>query len=267
MGHVRVYMNDTYTETYSRYADMRYNRKTDTAAVKLKFPEYMPSGIYKVNSISMRDIARNGINIPFTDSPNDEKPQTIEIKTTNPDFEPPVLDINDIAITAKPTIPDAPNGETRVDITFKVKDNISGYTLAHLRLRKDPQGVTHHFSHYGGRNLIYFNGDPTIYKTYKKNIFLPVGSVPGIWGLAEMTIADKAGNTQRYDFTEIVRFEITDTTSSANKNDVNGDGKVNILDLVFVANAFDEYDANADVNDDGVVRHTGFSISRKCPGE
>ena len=119
-----------------------------------------------------------------------------------------------------------------------------------MRLR-DPQGVTHHFYHYPeGRGLIYFNGDPTVYKEYKQNILLPVGSVPGIWGLAEMTITDKAGNTQRYDFTEIVRFEVDDTPSSA---DVNGDGKVNILDLVFVANAFDEYDTKADVNGDGEV--------------
>ena len=253
LGYVRVYMNDAYTETYSRRADTRYDRKTDTAMVKLIFPEYMPSGIYKVNRIRMRDIARNGINIYFTDDPNDETPQTIKIKTANPDFEPPVLDINNITIKAESTIPDAPNGETIVDIAFKVKDNISGYTLGSMRLR-DPQGVTHHFYHYPeGRGLMYFNGDPTVYKEYKQNILLPVGSVPGIWGLAEMTFTDKAGNTQRYDFTEIVRFEIDDTPSSTNKTDVNGDSKVNILDLVLVANAFEEYNVNADVNGDGVV--------------
>ena len=253
LGYVRVYMNDAYTETYSRRADTRYDRKTDTAMVKLIFPEYMPGGIYKVNRIRMRDIARNGINIYFTDDPNDEPPQTIDIKTKNPDFEPPELNINNITIKAEPTIPDAPNGETIVDITFKVKDNISGYTLGSMRLR-DPQGVTHHFYHYPeGRGLMYFNGDPTVYKEYKQNILLPVGSVPGIWGLAEMTITDKAGNTQRYDFTEIVRFEIDDTPSSTNKTDVNGDSKVNILDLVLVANAFEEYNVNADVNEDGVV--------------
>ena len=264
LGYVRVYMNDAYTETYSRYADTRYDRKTDTAMVKLIFPEYMPGGIYKVNRISMRDIARNGINIYFTDDPNDEPPQTIDIKTKNPDFEPPELDINIITIKAEPTIPDAPNGETIVDITFKVKDNISGYTLGSMRLR-DPQGVTHQFYHYPeGRGLIYFNGDPTVYKEYKQNILLPVGSVPGIWGLAEMTITDKAGNTQRYDFTEIVRFEIDDTPSSTNKTDVNGDSKVNILDLVLVANAFEEYNVNADVNGDGRGKHIRFSISCKC---
>ena len=253
LSYVRVYMNDAYSETYSLHGDTRYNEKRDTAMVSITFPEYMPGGVYKVNNLSMRDIARNGINVYFTDDPNDEPPQTIEIKTTNPDFESPVLDINNITIKAEPTIPDAPNGETLVDITFKVKDNISGYALGDMYLR-DPQGVSYRFWHYPeGRGEMYFSGDPTVYKEYKQNIVLPVGSVPGTWGLAEMTIRDKAGNTQRYNFTEIVRFEVDDTPSSANKTDVNSDGKVNILDLVFVANAFDEYDAKADVNGDGVV--------------
>ena len=121
----------------------------------------------------------------FTDDPNDEPPQTIQIQTSNPDFESPVLDINNITITAEPTKPDSPNGETIVDITFKVKDDISGYHISVLRLR-DPQGLTHRFSHYSQHDFskMYFSGDPTIYQEYEKRIVLPVGSAPGIWGLA-----------------------------------------------------------------------------------
>ena len=80
---------------------------------------------------------------------------------------------------------------------------------------------------------------------------LPVGSIPGIWGLAQIELYDKAGNGIRTDFTEIVRFEVGDIETST--SDVNGDGVVNILDLVTVAQAFDEYNADADVNGDGVV--------------
>ena len=62
----------------------------------------------------------------------------------SPDTTPPVLDVNRITIEAEPTNPAAPNGETQVDITFRVKDNISGYSSTDMFLR-DPQGVEHFF--------------------------------------------------------------------------------------------------------------------------
>jgi hypothetical protein len=37
---------------------------------------------------------------------------------------------------------------------------------------------------------------------------LPVGSAPGTWGIAEMTLRDRAQNFKTYDFTEIVRFDV-----------------------------------------------------------
>ena len=94
-----------------------------------------------------------------------------EIQKRFPDAEPPELDLNAITIKAEPTNPEAPNGEARVDITFRVKDNISGYSSSRLHLR-DPQGVRHGFRHYGpNHNLgpdpnLYFTGDPAIWQTY-----------------------------------------------------------------------------------------------------
>ena len=181
----------------------------------------------------------------------DEGPYTIEIKTRFPDDTPPVLDLNQITINAEPTRPEDPNGETHVHITFKVKDDISGYTSSGILLR-DPQGVMHGFNHYApDHNYMYFTGDPTIYKEYQLSITLPVGSVPGIWGLAEMTVFDKAGNTQRANFTEIVRFKVDDGTVFS-KYDVNEDGVINILDLVLVA-SLDVLNEKADINGDGIV--------------
>ena len=259
-------MNDTFLNTYSRFSYGSYNKEMNRATVKFDFPNYMPGGIYELNKITMKDIAGNKTSVYFTDDPNDEPPQTIQIQTSNPDFDPPVLDINDIIIKAEPTKPDSPNGETLVDITFKVKDNISGYYISVLRLR-DPQGITHRFSHQPARQgKMYFSGDPTVYQEYEKRIVLPVGSAPGIWGLAEMRIEDKAGNRERYDFTEIVRFEITDSPSVAT-TDVNGDGEVNILDLVLVANAFGESNQKADVNGDGEVNILDLVVVANAFGE
>ena len=257
---VAAALNDELRETHSIYRQYQYggyDSESDRVVVNFKFPEYMPSGIYSLNHIRMSDIALNESGVYFTEDHVDEEPKTIEVKTKTPDLEPPVLDINRITIKAKPTIPDAPNGETIVDISFRIKDNISGYEISSMNLR-DPQGVMHHFYHYPeGYGGMYFAGNPAIFKEYHQRIVLPVGSAPGTWGLAEMTVFDKAGNTLRADFTEIVRFEITDAPTYA-QSDVNQDGTVNVQDLVLVANEIGQLgtadaELNADINADGTV--------------
>ena len=251
---VYALLNDNERETFSvsRQTEYgHYDSELNRAVVKFLIPDYMPTGIYSLNNIEMLDVALNVTNIIFTDAESDEPPKTIEVLTKTPDLEPPVLDLNRINIEAEPTIPEAPNGETIVDISFWIKDNISGYEIGFLRLR-DPQGIMHPFYHYPkGYSGMYFVGDTTLNKEYNKRIVLPVGSAPGIWGLAEMTVFDKAGNTFRTDFTEIVRFKVDDNTVYA-KSDVNEDGVTNILDLVIIA-AFDVSNDRADVNDDGTV--------------
>lgn len=253
-------LNDDLRETHSIYRQTEYggyDSKSDRVVVNFNLPEYMPSGFYSLNHIRMSDIALNESSVYFTEEHVDEKPKTIEVKTKTPDLEPPVLDVNRITIKAEPTIPEAPNGETIVNISFRIKDNISGYEISSLNLR-DPQGVMHHFYHYPkGYGGLYFAGNPALFKEYHKRIVLPVGSAPGIWGLAEMTVFDKAGNTLRADFTEIVRFEITDAPIYA-QSDVNQDGTVNVQDLVLVANEIGHpgppnAGANADINADGAV--------------
>ena len=261
-------MNDEHPETYSlvsRDGGYASDGEMDEVTTDLIIPDYRQSGIYTVALIRMSDVAGNSSGIYFSELPSynvagedpvlvNEAPATIRIQTRFPDSTPPELDLNQITITAEPTRPDAPNGETRVDISFRIKDNISGYSSTGLRLR-DPQGVMHAFSHYGpNHNLgenpnLYFIGDPTAYQSYHKTIVLPVGSVPGTWGLAEMNISDMAHNIHRVDFTEIVRFEVTDESQF----DLNGDGEINILDLVLVAQAIGETNSAADVNGDGVV--------------
>ena len=214
----------------------------------------------------MEDVALNSQGVYFTDPGHalrdeqtviDELPATIDVVTTNPDSTPPILDLNRISIEAEPTNPEAPNGETRVDITFRIKDNISGYRSTNILLR-DPQGVTHFFRHYDEEfHDLYFSRDPTVYEVYHKTIILPIGSPPGTWGLAEMTVYDKAQNALRADFTEIVRFEVGDAPVYA-QADVNQDGSVNIHDLVLVANEIGNPGApnegtNVDVNADGAI--------------
>ena len=219
---VLAYANDESFPTYSRRTEEygTFDPKTNKARVDLIIPDYFPSGRYEINYVSMRDDALNWRGVYFTHpGPRralreeqeviDEKPASIQIKTIRPDTAPPVLDLNNIKISAVPTKPEKPDGETIVDISFRVKDNISGYSTTGLSLR-DPQGTEHFFWLAGpDQDNIYFVGDPTVYKTYEKTIVLPVGSIPGTWGLAEMNVLDKAQNVLRANFTEIVRFEVS----------------------------------------------------------
>ena len=225
--HVCGNLNDEYLETYSRKGTSEYgnyNPTTGKVQIEFEIPDYMPSGKYELNRICMRDIAYNGINFFFTNkaahNPSDnryyvdEPPKSIIVQTANPDLQPPVLDVNRITISAKPTVPEAPNGETIVDIKFFTKDNISGYKIGGMYLR-DPHGTRHHFWHYPDeRSAMYSSYDPTISKEYHQQIILPVGSVPGTWGLSEMTLYDRANNFSKYDFTEIVRFEVGDAPTA-----------------------------------------------------
>ena len=214
--------NDGISRTYSRSSWGDFDSQTGEASVDLAIPDYFPGGLYAINYILMEDIALNRRGVYFTDPQHglrvedvvlDEAPATIEIQTTTSDITPPELDLSRITIQAEPTRPEDPNGETRVDITFRVRDNISGYHYARLYLR-DPQGGSHSFRHDSPDFYkVYFQGDPTVYQTYFKSVTLPVGSIPGIWGLAEMNVFDKAENILRSDFTEIVRFEVIDPDS------------------------------------------------------
>ena len=267
--HVSVSINDENTKTYSLFgygSAKEYDavNKQWIARVHLDVADHWQTGIHKVQYISMRDIAKNPQKVYFSDYTGglsdtsvqiDEIPASIYIQTTTPDSLPPELDLNRITVNAKPTRPEAPNGETIVDITFRAKDNISGVHIFSLYLR-DPNGERHHF--WGDRNPgIYFQGDPSVYQTYHKTIVLPIGSIPGTWGLAELNIQDKAKNKLRADFTEIVRFEVTDTEKQV-KYDLNADGNVNVLDLVIVSQAIgnaSEKDegVDADINADGAV--------------
>ena len=222
LHHVLAKVNDEDPQTYSLgaygYGGNDNPQKPDEVCAYINIPDYYPTGTYAVNYIRMMDVAGNYGYVYFTgnsDKRIDELPATIKIQTENPDNVPPVLDLNRITIKAEPTQPKSPNGETRIDITFRIKDNISGYKRTSMYL-EDPQGIRHYFNHSSpSYHKIYFFGDPTVFETYHKTIILPIGSVPGIWGLAHMTIDDKAGNSLQVDFTEIVRFEVEEGAAAA----------------------------------------------------
>ena len=201
---INAAIRDTYS--YREHGDA--GDAGDTCTVEFLMPNYMPSTEYSVNYISMQDIALNYGSAKFTGEDGDEPPVTIELTTTNPDTEPPELDVNRIEVNAEPVNPEAPNGETEVTVSLLHRDNISGLSISTLLLR-DPQGGTHLYYIYPEDAWeLYPTSDPTEWQTLERVVILPPGSIPGTWGLAEVKLVDRAGNSEPHNFVEIVHFDV-----------------------------------------------------------
>ncbi len=98
-------------------------------------------------------------------------------------------------------------------INYYARDDKSGYNYGSYQL-KDPQGAM--FFQYMDTpqtGTPYFEGDPTTWQRYTTKVVLPRGSTPGIWGLAEMSLEDKAWNSITYNFVETLIFEPDESTT------------------------------------------------------
>ena len=182
-----------------------------------------PSGLYFLSQINLRDLGDNGV-LAYYQNPVgasdstvqniDEPAPTIDIRTVTPDLSPPQLDENRITITAVPSSPSAPDGETLVTLKYYVRDDISGFGERSSFKLRDSQGAEHfYYLYHPNYYTPVFVGDPTVWQEYTQQILLPRGSAPGVWGLLQMAVCDKAGNCRSYSFLETVRFDPSGTTT------------------------------------------------------
>jgi hypothetical protein len=142
------------------------------------------------------------VTLPATANPDSAAPEMSIASCNNPQ------DGRCLSISAVPTNPNQPNGETRVTIQYWARDDKSGLGTVAYNLR-DPQGKDHfYYATHENTHTLFFNGDATAWKQYTETVVLPVGSAPGTWGLANMVLHDKAGNRKAYDFTETLIFEL-----------------------------------------------------------
>ena len=181
--------------------------QNDGCSVDFEMPHYMPSGEYSVRFIMMQDVGRNFGVYSFLRDGRERVP-TIDLLTNNPDSTPPELDVNKIMVEAVPTNPNSPNGETRLQIVYTIRDDNSGLTDTSVTIR-DPQGGARTRWHDvpDGRDL-YGRAEPNEWQTLEMIWILPVGSPPGIWGISSMTVNDKARNRQIHNFTEVIHIEV-----------------------------------------------------------
>jgi hypothetical protein len=193
-----------------------FDAATSTALVTFYVTPFMTSGDYGVPFLSMQDAADNFGNQPFSSSPLHQPLVTLPIATTDPDVEAPHVSLNDddaaglhrILISAAPTDPTHPNGETLVKVSYQARDDKSGLGVVSYRLL-DPQGLSHFEYHYHDNFYTrFFNGDPTAWASYEIHAVLPVGSPPGKWGLQELVVRDKAGNQRTLNFVETLQFMV-----------------------------------------------------------
>ena len=192
-----------YYEAYGTYDPVRRR-----ATILFELSEYIPSGAYGVTQISMRDEANNWTTQKFSNSPLDEPMTMIQLVSINGDTAAPELDLNRITVTASPTRPNAPDGETLVTIVYYVRDDKSGLGTVSYQLL-DPQGIIHADYHYHSNFYTqFFEGDPTAWTRYELKVLLPVGSVPGTWGLKQIGLYDKASNRHDYGFVETLHFNV-----------------------------------------------------------
>ena len=192
--------------------------------------DFYPSGYYSPTSSYTGDQAGNSSWVNYSNNPENANwanninsfvalKDSVYVETKYPDIIKPEIDLNNISVIAEPTNPQAPNGETRVDINFNARDlsDFPGYEAGieavNLTLR-DPQGKK--FGYQTGNATmnhpdIDYNSDPTFdseWRNYRFDLTLPVGSAPGLWGISDIVIRDKVGNTKSYNFEEYVRFDI-----------------------------------------------------------
>ncbi len=207
---------------YTEYSSTQGNGATGQCTVNLPIADYFPHGSLTVSSISIKDLALNERRTDFNHDADHEDPHTpIDIFfTSRPDETEPILlsAVGDIKIEAVPTNPEQPNGETVVTISYVVFDPPSannkpgsGYDIMRVFLR-DPQGKSHAYTDTEPPNYftLFFTGDPAEQKNYEMMFTLPIGSAPGLWGITRIVLADKAGNVSEYDFTQLVRFSVSD---------------------------------------------------------
>ena len=208
---VRIYCKDstisTSIDTYTKAEEIDHDKQK--VKMKIFIPEHYPSGVYEVSQISLTDIAKNHASYHVNYGTLVDEDNLIEITNSNPDNIGPTLDTNDIKVSAVPSNPTAPDGETFVTLKLKISDNISGARIGYVKFL-DPQGIIHGYWLYLSDNSgYYFDGDPTEVVEYTFKITLPKGSAPGIWGIYEISVTDFALNSSVYDFTETIHFEIS----------------------------------------------------------
>ena len=235
---VRIdFPNPDQAETYFKEAGTFAKNPNDLIKALEGFfyiEDYYPSGHYAVTYMYTGDEAGSSSNVNFSNNPENAGfvdnissfaalKDSVYIETKYPDIIKPEIDLNNITVVAEPTNPSAPNGETRVDINFNARDlsGFPGYEAGVSRVNltlRDPKGIK--FGYQTGNSTMNHpdldpgDTEPVLdaeWRNYRFDLVLPQGSAAGVWGISDIVIMDKVGNTKSNNFEEYVRFDIIES--------------------------------------------------------
>lgn len=191
-------------------------RKTgNTIRISRAVSPFIPSDMYGIYSLSLSSVARCE-EIRFTLNGDDSygalPMPLVELENSSSDVQGPEIDLNSIRVSAESMSPDKPNGATKVRVSLRTRDDLSGLSYVSFCLRTPiDRNVCGSFN-LGLRTAILPEGS-TEWKEYETTLFLPAGSAPGTWGLDSITAADRVGNFTMPTLTEVVKF-IVDNNSA-----------------------------------------------------
>ena len=205
-----IYINAVVGDSYSYQNYGYYNFEEERVYFHFLFTQYFPNGYYDFGTLRIFDLGGNMTMIQLHLIEGFNEKHKFFLDTLSPDSKAPELDLNKISISATPTNPESPNGETLVTIEFYIRDDLSGVGIIYYILRNPFGDVFGTYLYHENTHSIYYKGDQTVWTKYTAKVTLPVGSMPGIWGLLEVHLQDLANNRITYNFSELITFETFD---------------------------------------------------------
>jgi hypothetical protein len=202
--------------TFSPYDPRVFTVEGDLVTMLLPVTRHIPSGEYGLSTLALDSEEQSqGVSFVKTDSletgPYERMP-IVTISNDDEDVTKPMVDLNNIKVEVSPSNPADPNGETAIVITMRSKDDLSGIAGMSFCLR-DPLDRVSCRGVYIPSERSVLPGGTTEWSDITAWTQLWAGSVGGIWGLDFIYIRDKAGNSERYQLSEIVKIPVKNNNS------------------------------------------------------
>jgi hypothetical protein len=203
--------------TFSPYDPRVFTVEGDLVTMLLPVTRHIPSGDYGLSTLTLDSEEQSqGVSFVKTDSletgPYERMP-IVTISNDEEDVTKPMVDLNSIKVEASPSNPADPNGETAIVLTIRSKDDLSGIASISFCLRDPLDRVSCRGAYVPSAFSSVLPGGTTEWSDITAWTQLWAGSVGGIWGLDFIYIRDKAGNSERYELSEIVKIPVKNNNS------------------------------------------------------